>query len=116
MKLNEEFLPNGGPPKLIKIWATHGVAFLITSLPNVLAPADFVDHIVVEVILLVFFAIMIIANRSPVSVTISDLDRSVIYQTMDCFGRIRQIKVYLPTAKINYKYTQLTRGRRGWRL
>jgi hypothetical protein len=112
----QEFIPGAGYPNLKKIWMSYGVAFILFQAPVLLIRCALVMHLVAALFVFVMLAVILITDRSPVRVTMSSLDGTFTYLTVDCFGKERGTIVTLLSAKVSYKYTRISKNRKGYRL
>jgi len=109
-------VPAAGYPNLKKIWRIYGICFIFFLIPTLLIRADLTEHLAAVLFVFVMLSIILLTDRSAVWVTISNIDGTFTYRTVDCFGKERDTAVELLTAKVTYKYARLGRNRKGYRL
>jgi|GEM_PF-6245619 len=94
----------------------YAIALLIFEVPVLFIPMDIYMHWYIAVGVFFFILIMVITDSSAVKVTISKVQGTFTYRTMNWLGNEKDTVVDISTAKINYKYTLIAKGDWGWRL
>ncbi len=116
MNLIDEFVPDAGYPNLKIIWRTYAIVLLIFTLPPMLIGKDWFFRISGAGIFFVVLTITIIFDRHAVKVSVSQIDGRFTYRTIGLFGKEKDMAVALGTATVSYKYTRLSKYRKGYRL
>jgi len=116
VSLIEEFVPNAGYPNIKKTWRIYGIMFMVFLVLTLLIRADIMLHLLAAAFVFVMLSVILVTDRDAINVTISSLDGTFTYRTVDCFGKERDTTVSLPTAKVTYKFTLTSKNRRGYRL
>jgi hypothetical protein len=106
MNLVEEFIPAAGYPNLKKIWRIYGICFILFLAPTLLIRTELTGHLAAALFVFVMMSVILITDRNAVRVTISNIDGTFNYRTVDCFGKERETFVTLLTATITYKSTR----------
>src|SRR6267154_6751564 len=98
MKLTEEFDPVDGPPKLKSKYIQYAIALMIFELFVLFVPMDFNMHEYFAAAVFLFMFIVVITDRSAVSVTISKAQGTFTYRSMNWLGDERDTVIDIPTA------------------